>query len=181
VKTSIQQMLDQLGPAPVKTPKVYLAGKIARSSWRHHLVRGLSKHNWQDGILRQSNFDYVGPFFVECGHGCYDHPNTHGTGPGCNTHLDINRRKVSKACLMAVDSADLVFCYIDAIDCFGTLTEIGYAIRTGVKVVICFAPTIATPTNNDFWFACETAHKVFYNIEASQLEWLLQEKLRDLT
>ena len=81
---------------------------------------------------------------------------------------------------MAIDSADLVFCYIDANDCHGTLFEIGYAVAAGIKVVISFAPTIATPTNNDFWFACEKAHKVFYNIEASQLEWLLQEQLRDL-
>jgi nucleoside 2-deoxyribosyltransferase len=181
MKSALQQMLDQLGPAPVKTPKVYLAGKIAKSSWRHLLVKGLIKHHWQDGILRQSGFDYVGPFYVDCSHGCYQHPNTHGTGPGCSPDLDINRRKVTKACLKAIDSADLVFCYIDAVDCFGTLTEIGYVIRSGVKLVICFAPTIATPTDNDFWFACEKAHKVFYNIETSQLEWLLQEQLRDLT
>jgi nucleoside 2-deoxyribosyltransferase len=180
VKTSIQQMLNQLGTASIRNPKVYLAGKIRPNCWRDTLIEDLYKHHWQDGTLRYHGFDYVGPFYVDCSHGCYKHPNTHGTGPGCSTGLDINKRKVSKACLMAIDSADLVFCYIDANDCHGTLFEIGYAVATGIKVVICFAPTIATPTNNDFWFACEKAHEVFYNIEASQLEWLLQEQLRDL-
>jgi nucleoside 2-deoxyribosyltransferase len=82
---------------------------------------------------------------------------------------------------MAIVSADLVFCYIDANDCHGTLFEIGYAVAAGIKVVICFATNISSPTNNDFWFACEKAHKVFFNINPSQLEWLLQEQLRDLT
>ena len=116
MKTSIQQMLNQLGLAAIRNPKVYLAGKIRPNCWRDTLIEDLDKHHWQDGTLRHHGFDYVGPFYVDCSHGCYQHPNTHGTGPGCSPDLDINRRKVAKACLMAIDSADLVFCYIDAND-----------------------------------------------------------------
>lgn len=161
-------------------PQVYLGGKIRQNCWRHKLVKDLRGHHWNDGPLQQVNFDYVGPFFVCCDHGCYHHPSTHGNGYGCSPSFDISRKTVAKLCRKAVDGCDLLFCYIDAPDCYGTIAEIERAHVRGIRVVIVFAPGIASIWKNDFWFICVNAHKVHVNIKEHQLIALFSQTLKDM-
>ena len=126
-----------------KMLKAYFAGKIAKNDWRHALVPRLRNHAWGDGDLDCGKFNYVGPFFVSCDHGCYHSPESHGAyRDGC---FDDGHNKpqtwkhVVDSCLHGVSSCDIVFAYIESLECVGTFTEIGYAVAKGIPVVMCVA------------------------------------------
>ena len=175
-RLNLASLVEELGPIP----KVYLGGKIREDCWRHLLLKGLRDHKWINGPLSQQGFDYVGPFFVRCGHGCYHHPNKHGAINGCWPDYDQTREEVLYLCTTAIDKADLVFCYIDRVDCFGTLAEIGYAYARGKHIVIAFAPNLVSHDNNDIWFPSQMANKIHFNICLCQLSRLFQKTLREL-
>ena len=79
--------------------------------------------------------------------------------------------KVHSLCLKAVERCDLLFAWIDSPDCFGTITEIGYASSLG-KVI-----WIAGPKRfRDMWFVYKMADWVDFhptNGAASALYMLL--------
>jgi hypothetical protein len=165
-------------------PRVYLAGKIRKNCWRHRLVSGLRAHHWSLGPLPQERFTYIGPFFVGCDHGCFHRPNSHGnrTGSGialCPTQ-NANKREIARLCRESVGNADLVFCFIDSLDCFGTLAEIERAHTLGIRVVIAFAPGIASANDNDMWFVCTSANRVHYNVSECKLPALLKRTIKEL-
>jgi hypothetical protein len=170
--------VDVLLHAAKRQPKVYLAGKIRKNCWRHQLVKGLREHGWENGHLRQDEFTYIGPFFVGCDHGCYHVPNQHGNSLGCKSESNALRSQIAANCRRAVNKADLVFCYIDAIECYGTMAEIERAKFRGARVVIAFAPGVACSSLNDFWFACEGAHEIHYNVRPEDLPALLKLALK---
>lgn len=71
--------------------RVYLAGKIGKSDWRHNVFPGLSRANQiemgqgkeqVDSIQHPVvlNLQYVGPFFLSCDHGCFHGVSGHGRG-----------------------------------------------------------------------------------------------------
>ncbi len=173
------------------TPKVYLAGKIRKHCWRHQLVSGLRNHSWGDGPLHQNTFTYIGPFFIGCDHGCFHNKNSHGNvairgdtycpGRGPNDEFDAPHLEVSTMCLGSLKKADLVFCYVDAADCYGTLVEIGYALAHDIPLVIAFAPSIATPADNQFWFACVKARWSIYGVHEYELSDYLEQAIRRFT
>lgn len=188
MKTSTNRLT---GPAPKTVghiPHIYLAGKIRKHCWRHRLVPELRDHSWSDGVLLQDDFVYVGPFFVGCDHGCFHNKNSHGTiairgvnvCPARDVHADFDspHLEVAGLCLGALAKADLLFCYIDSKDCFGTLVEIGYALAQNVPVVIAFAPSIASAVHNDFWFACVKARWVIYDVSEHALPSHLKGAIR---
>lgn len=172
-------------------PNVYLAGKIRKHCWRHQLISGLRDHSWGDGPLQQNSFNYIGPFFIGCDHGCFHNKNSHGNvairgdnlcpGRDLNAEFDAPHLEVATLCLEALDKADLVFCYVDAADCYGTLVEIGYALAHDVPLVVAFAPSIATSVDNDFWFSCVKARWTLYGVSEYQLKNYLDEALRRYT
>jgi hypothetical protein len=169
-------------------PSVYLAGKIRKHCWRHRLVSGLRDHTWSDGVLQQEGFVYLGPFFVGCDHGCFHNKNSHGAvairgnnlcpGRDINSEFDGVHQEVTNLCMAAVKKADILFCYIDSLDCFGTLVEVGFAIAHNVPVIIAFAPSVASPVDNDFWFPCVSAKWVIYNVNTWELPEYLKHALR---
>jgi len=171
-----------------QVPRVYLAGKIRKHCWRHSLVSGLREHTWDDGVLPQGEFDYIGPFFVGCDHGCFHGTDSHGAFPGCGagacpglddvSTIHASHQEVSTLCLLAITRADLMFCYIDSTDCFGTLVEIGYALAHQIPFVIAIAPGLAESGNNDFWFPCIKAHRVIYGVDEQELPAHLMSVIR---
>jgi len=161
-------------------PRVYLAGKIRQNCWRHRLIDGLRTHSWNDGPLAQEEFIYVGPFFVGCDHGCYHKGSTHGAGIGCTPDLDIHLWCVAQYCRNAVEACDLVFAFIESRDCHGTIAELERAHTKKIPVVIAFAPGLATPIANDFWFVCTLARSVVYDVDEDQLAALLRASLEAL-
>lgn len=137
---------------------LYLAGKIGKNDWRHNLVPRLRNQTWNDGPIETGSFYYVGPFFISCNHGCGHSPGEHGMAQGC-TDLIYTREEVINLNMTALAKAELVFAYITAPDCHGTIMEIGWAIANGKRVVMAFAPGVAA---DDFWFSsmqCASVHR----------------------
>ncbi len=161
-------------------PRLYLAGKIGKNDWRHKLVPGLNGHDWADGSIITPDFEYVGPFFRACRHGCFHGPNTHGAfnGDGCTNSGDVpySPQDIVNNNNAAMDSADLIFVYITTLDCFGTLVEIGRA--TGhispPRIVIAFAPEMPV---EDFWYAGLQADKTYTSVRECCLRELIATEL----
>lgn len=162
-------------------PTLYLAGKIAKNDWRHGLVPGLRGHLWADGPIRTDQFIYTGPFFVSCDHGCAHGTNTHGavntSCGGEQLSVQFTRHEVFSNNLQSLNAADLVFAYITATDCHGTMGELGYALALGKGVVLCFAPGIDSA---DFWFWATACHTVHIDVRECCLPVLLASALTDL-
>lgn len=167
-----------------RIPRVYLAGKIRKSCWRHGLVSGLRDHHWGLGPLVQKNFICIGPFFISCDHGCYHQRNTHGISNhqlgACPPDINFGPPQVAALCRQKVSEADLVFCFIDSPDCYGTVAEIERAHVFGIPVVIAFAPDIAEPEKNDFWFISQPASKVFFDITEEKLPTIFHMALEEV-
>ncbi len=141
--------------------KIYLAGKISREDWRGGILPeanpgGMSTWDWP--TLRRDGWpvdtaaifgthDYVGPWFMcGSGHGFGHGPNTHGAGDNGGGQY---RADVIDLCRRAIASADLVFVWIDSLDAFGTIAEIGYATAAGVAVAIGYPDGF---DDSDLWF-----------------------------
>lgn len=160
---------------------LYLAGKIGKNDWRHSLVQKLRDHLWEDGPIKTSDFDYVGPFFVSCDHGCRHGNNLHGAVAAVTSRWhegrllelcgpELTQRTVVTNNNASLDTADLVFVYITAVDCYGTLIEIGWALAKKKRVVVAFAPGIPV---EDFWYGALQADAIHTNVRECCLPALL--------
>lgn len=133
--------------------KIYLAGKVTKNGWRTKLVPGAEldasrlpcDKEWP--ILERAIFgehDYVGPFLYGCDHGCCHGEGRHGVGAGgqggeepcCWGDSAFSREEVARRCLDAVRRADLVFCWLQAPEDYGSMIEVGFALALGKRVVI---------------------------------------------
>ncbi|MBT3788107.1 MAG: hypothetical protein HN725_03745 [Alphaproteobacteria bacterium] len=163
----------------ITKPRVYLAGKIGKSDWRHSLVNDLRGHLWADGDIEEKDFIYVGPYFVSCDHGCFHGKETHGAvGSGClgNDH-EFTKQEVFSNNTEALFSADLVYAYITANDCHGTIFEIGNAFALDIPVVIAYAPNTKI---SDFWYPSESAVKVYENVRRCCLPKLFADDVQGM-
>ena len=156
-------------------PHIYLAGKIDKNDWRHRLVPGLRGHLWSDGPIDAVGFQYTGPFFVACDHGCNHQPSSHGATAGyALDESTFTRSDVIRNNNAAIDAADLIFAYISSTDCYGTLVELGGVLRSQKRVVIAFAPGIPV---DDFWYASHQTKNVHINVNEPRLQGLLNQEI----
>jgi len=165
----------------IKPWKLYLAGKVSKNGWRSSIVPGIAtwphrnngddgnalvKNEWWDLPIRFESsgeyFDYIGPFFMSCDHGCYHGSGTHGIansedcrgvlynkfGEQFPSHHDVMVARISedcvehevvRRCLGAINRTDLIFAWIERGDCYGTLAELGYAHAKGKHILVGFA------------------------------------------
>lgn len=159
----------------------YLAGKITGTTWREQIVPGWSYENhsrsyWDAYLLYEEGetwsivpgvctvygvkLDYTGPWWKDTlGHGTSS-SSRHPHGYLCElTEEDATEDKrnrlrcdVSKAVRSAIESADLVFAWIDSPDCYGTILEIGYARALGKAVVVAMQEDFAaTSAAREMW------------------------------
>lgn len=148
---------------------IYLAGKISSDGWRQELVDirnnfyGDEKFLIREGYVLDYNDDItiVGPFFLSCDHSCYHGNNSHGVGLnkyyedgtrydcyGYTTDL-FTEQEVYNICIEQIKKSDIVFAYIDATTCYGTLFELGYAASIGKDIIILYDYEFPS---NDMWF-----------------------------
>ncbi len=136
---------------------VYLAGKIGSRDFRYDLVPGLRGRIWANGPLSCPGFTYVGPFFVSCSHRCAHGPGTHGamvpTEDGCGAD-SLTHSQIYEANRAALESASLLFAYIDGTECNGTQFEIGWAAAKGIPRIIIFSPDV---DRGEFWYCAMAA------------------------
>lgn len=162
--------------------KIYLAGKVEKNDWRHTAVRGIDEvcfdlyynpcQEWP--ILPRAiadKYDYCGPYFISCDHGCSHEKNSHGYGKGCGANFDIelydhvngteaSRVHVTIECKKAIKASDVVFAWIDDLTAYGTLFELGYATALGKKIYLYLKKEI--PENPNDWISileCERTYQ----------------------
>jgi len=94
------------------------------------------------------------------GVGCCGHHDTMST---CGAWLLDAQKTISQApsvvsaCKTAIDRSDLLFAWIDQLDCYGTIAEIGYAHAMGKMI------WIAGPRRfRDMWFVYQLASKRWF-------------------
>jgi hypothetical protein len=127
--------------------KVYLAGKIRHTDWRHGLVPSMrsiaGRDPWFPAEMAGDFIGHVcvGPFFTSCDHGCGHGEGHHGNFQCERPHGSIReliRKQTYDKCMAAVRGADLVYAWFDPkdTDAYGTLFELGYAVGLGKRVVV---------------------------------------------
>jgi len=147
--------------------KVYLAGKIGHNDWRSQVTAGV-KANMEDEALNPAiafavpyatlnGYAWTGPYAIACDHGCAHGPSTHGAAiTVCATEhyttLRARRDLVHRLNISRLERATGVFAYIDELDCFGTLAEIGHAYGKGIPVGLCYGPRITVHERDNLWF-----------------------------
>ena len=154
--------------------KVYLAGSIGPTDWRHKVVRDLRDAGIQeDSITNISTLPRLldtvsrhiactGPFFVACDHSCGHGPQSHGvalTGRGCLEN-GTTRDAVLVANLRRILDADVMLACIDKADAYGTVSEIGYAHALGKPIIA--AVNVAQAVADEHWFPLHMCSVVEY-------------------
>ncbi|MBE0627761.1 MAG: nucleoside 2-deoxyribosyltransferase [Burkholderiales bacterium] len=182
MKTLPNQTASESAPSKaniITKPQIYLAGKIGKGDWRHALIPGLRERTWSDGPIITPTYQYVGPFFVSCDHGCLHYPNSHGAiGREDCCESTITQQQVIESNNAVLTKADLVFAYITATDCHGTLCEIGYALALRKRIVVTFAPDIDAA---DFWFSALQCHAVYHAVRPCCLQTIVADEIRKAT
>lgn len=167
---------DKLFAPPMRIttrrPRIYFGGKISANGWRDPIIgdaSGISGtcHTGSDDDTPEQLFDpdhtvdcgewiYGGPFFIACDHSCHHSPNAHGTIDSSDD--DARRRQIHRNIfdinLERIRRADYIFCFLDELDAFGTLVEIGHAQAWGKRLVVAFGPNVKP---DQLWMACERA------------------------
>lgn len=150
----------------------YLAGKITGTSWRGSIVAGWGSassdkcrcpianayDSWDplaDAVTVAGGYPltYVGPWWV-------DDSGGHGySGQSERTHAaggQGNRRRIASSIRSAIESADMVFAWVDSFDCYGTIWELGLAAGRGIPTVVAFKEGIESAID-ELWLAIDTA------------------------
>lgn len=163
--------------------RIYLAGKIAKNDWRHDLVPMLRwayndsdidqwQSKWVPTPMYRKDFQYVGPFFISCDHGCSHGQNTHGVGATCNSTFSHDmglKGYAADQCSRAIQGCDVLFAWLEnPCTAYGTLVEIGLAAALGKTVVIGSASH-----HSDLWFVYQHAHyfAIEPNAELAFKQW----------
>jgi very-short-patch-repair endonuclease len=179
---------------------IYVAGKMQNDDWRLDLFDEYNRsndhaHQWgcnpltiaYDGTWPEHShmhicgLRYTGPFFVDNlgGHGfsCFE-KDEHGgniNSPSHSAKLIGRRQEVQQWCLHAIEKADLVLAWIDCIDCYGTIAEIGYA-KALRKIIV-----IAGPRRyDDLWFVYHMGDLIHFLYGGASLRHILKSSLYEL-
>lgn len=136
---------------------VYLAGKISGNNWRYHIFPGLQQYSahlrgatneslpekWPRPVI-EDDFHFVGPYFIDCTHGCscFRDESNHGLGAndysrwahGSLCDNGFGESAVAAQCLRWIDESDAVFAWLDDPSACGTMAELGYAFAKQVPI-----------------------------------------------
>lgn len=150
--------------------KVYLAGKVSKHGWREDILGwspdgrtvniDCEDYEWPILLFKSSaaKLYYVGQYFKNCDHGCAHYPSSHGWPAGQPCCDEGSTHDVWTRDMAVIRKADLVFAWIDSLDCYGTIAEIGYAHGKQKKIVI------AGPEfYKDLWFVYQFVGGVAFN------------------
>lgn len=163
---------QKLSPSKVK---LYIAGKISRENFRELIIPRLSSHQWGDPNIQTESYEYLGPYTVNCKHGCFSGNGTHES-VGSDGSIELSQKDVIYANMRALESADLVFAYINTTDCYGTLMEIGWAIAREIYVVLMLSPDVPV---HELWFIAGQVNSVHYNVRPCCLKQLINQEIKN--
>lgn len=148
-------------------PSFYAVGKIAKNGWRDAFDIAMP-NDWGEYVgaapaTTQFGFDYLGPFFIRCDHGCTHRTESHGTYSNCQAGSDEFRPKaVFRRSERQIQRAGFVLVWAgiaeDALDtAYGSLVEVGIAHALNKPILLVHHPEADL---RPFWFAVETASAV---------------------
>jgi hypothetical protein len=161
---------------------IYLAGKCGPDLIDSDPDTGRLIENWRCSITRAyfvghredvpGNNDQMvdlndGRSLVYCGpHIGYDHGCMATEAHGASMYLEDPKRDTLKLATTGLLHANLVFAWIDCLDCFGTIAEVGYAralanLVQKEKVIVIAGPKYV----EDLWFVYAMADKVQFGID----------------
>jgi hypothetical protein len=165
------QMLDK----PRCKPIIYFAGKIGRQDWRCELfgdrigaieARDNDSHGFktildETYVRDMGAFVYGGPF-ISCDHGCAHGPASHGARPrgcldGAAEGVLETRAAIWRVNCARIERADRVFAYLNEVDYFGTLIELGYAAALHKQTCVGIGRSIKIEEFDDLWMARQCA------------------------
>lgn len=110
-------------------------------------------------------FDYAGPYVIRCDHACYHRVPHVWSDNVCGTSKPYP--EVARLCQDAIRRCDLVFAWIEDVECYGTLNEIGFASALGKTIVIagpkCF---------EELWFTYQCAYKVDFYYKSARKHFM---------
>ena len=162
-----RQFYAEIKPAPDDgVPPVlrfYFAGKIARDAcWRQALITDGDNidvgDEWAVRRIRGTRHACVGPYFMEFDDHRPDVERDHGYE--ADHHDGVDRGDCVRRCLAAIDQCDVFYAWLDAADCYGTLTEMGYAKALGKRVWVGCGDGFEAA--DDMWFARQMAERHGY-------------------
>ena len=149
-------------------PAIYCAGRLSNckncnSDWRL-AIKGFSDFDTMIGIdtetpvttgtiVRFRAFDYVGPFTIDTASG-------HATGHADNLCGD-NRRRVWEIDNHQIRRADLFVAYVEDLQAFGSLVEIGIASALRKPIALGLGDELSGEDLDELWFARAAASKVY--------------------
>lgn len=179
---------------PYTTPlkNIYMAGKISQNGWRNALadIRHESFFDTDHYVPIKEHFlNYVGPFFISCDHGCSHGRNEHGVGCGCGDNSEYSIQSgpdydlfVMNTCLKNINRCQTVYAWIDSLDCYGTLLELGYAYANRKDIRIAIDEKLKLPIDtyiednphlqresvgsHDLWFLEKMANEFIFSSSA---------------
>lgn len=163
------------------TPKVYFAGKVKKGGYRD-LIGGNGRIMSSGYVVykyEEKEFIYNGPFAIACDHGCF-HSGYHGMiseVSGCTGYFtsesgktqytddyEFSPAEIISRCYSQIRESDIFYCYIESLDCFGSLIEAGHALAWGKRVYVVvderikktlykkFDYGVSEYMKNEFWF-----------------------------
>lgn len=122
--------------------------------------------NYGEKILTRGDFVYNGPYFIACDHGCYHGKGTHGVAvgnTGCEDGVRVNRERALGDCLSLISGADYVFVWLDDVDAYGTIAEIGYAKALKKPIFLVIDERFkGTRLESDTWFIQQMATRTSF-------------------
>jgi hypothetical protein len=170
--------------------RIYLAGKIAKNDWRLRLTDNAKASMEEEALdrfiaipVKARGYLWTGPYAVACDHGCFHGPSTHGAAanvwcsPEPETNRQARRNLVHSLNAERIERSTGVFAYIDELDCYGTLAEIGHAYGQRIPVGLCYGPRITVHERDHLWFVERYANWVY---DAQQIEQAFGEFLGEL-
>lgn len=156
--------------------RVYFAGKVSHhGGYRGKLLgdsRVMSRGEHQ-ATIQGKPVIYTGPFALSCDHGCWhrlDHglisPYASSGGPQLNEYEEtacpeddhkgngFDQATAVSNCFSQIAKSDAIHAFIDSLDCYGTIAELGYASGIGLPIfLVCSG--VADPdldVRDDLWF-----------------------------
>lgn len=182
-----------------KKLKIYLAGKITGNWWRKEICDSFGNfypripgQNLIDAVVAVNPTEYylseydagefiiTGPHSLGCDHRCF-HMKDNGAKHAAtgidweNSHL--SKEDVLLACTGQIDRSDLIFCYIDSVDAYGTIAEIGYSYAKSKFICIVFkTPEI----KRGHWFVDQMASESFCENEID-IRSALNQAMKDIS
>lgn len=157
-----------------KPIKVYFAGKVTKNGWRQDIVDLRYEVPWalhwenqpfqqliETGIEIYDDLIYHGPYVFSCDHGCFHGDGNHGLGGKieyeCGGNTPLTKSEIFELCKKLIATSDAIFCYLDEMNAYGTIFELGYAHALNIPIYLYYSDELKVREIRDLWFVSESA------------------------